>query len=90
MRTSRKEPRTPNAYNNQMTTTTLMIVLIFESVGTSLSSSQSRTPTTTGVMLDEIVDPTLLAGFVVENDAIIIDGSLNGLLKAVRNPLLVP
>ena len=38
MRTSRNEPRTPNDCNSQMTTTmtttTLMIVLIFESIGT--------------------------------------------------------
>jgi hypothetical protein len=38
MRRSRNEPKTPNACNSQMTTTmtttTLMIVLIFESIGT--------------------------------------------------------
>jgi F-type H+-transporting ATPase subunit delta len=40
------------------------------------------------VALDEIADPTVLAGFVVENDTILIDGSLNGQLTAVRHRLV--
>jgi F-type H+-transporting ATPase subunit delta len=39
------------------------------------------------VVLEEIVDTTLLGGFVVENDAIVIDGSLNGQLAAMRHRL---
>jgi F-type H+-transporting ATPase subunit delta len=40
------------------------------------------------VVLDEIADPTVLAGFVVENDTILIDGSLNGRLTAMRHRLV--
>lgn len=40
------------------------------------------------VVLDEMVDPTLLGGFVVENDTILVDGSLKGQLKAIRHRLV--
>lgn len=39
------------------------------------------------VILNEIVDPSILGGFVVENDAILIDGSLRGQLDAMRTRL---
>jgi hypothetical protein len=35
----------------------------------------------------KIVDPTLLGGFVVENETIVIDGSLIGQLDAMRHRL---
>ncbi len=43
MRMFCNEPSTPNTCNTQMTTNTLMIWLIFTSIGTSVSSSQSST-----------------------------------------------
>jgi F-type H+-transporting ATPase subunit delta len=39
------------------------------------------------IVLEESVDATLLGGFVVENDAIVIDGSLIGQLDALRHRL---
>ena len=39
------------------------------------------------VALEELVDPTILGGFVVEADAILIDGSLRGQLDTLRGRL---
>ena len=39
------------------------------------------------VVLDEVVDPTLLGGFVVENGTILLDASLQGQLDTVRRRL---
>ena len=39
------------------------------------------------VVFDEVVDPTLLGGFVVESGTILLDGSLKGQLDTVRRRL---
>ena len=39
------------------------------------------------VEMDETVDPALLGGFVVENDTLLLDGSLSGQLQAIRSRL---
>ena len=36
------------------------------------------------VVLDEIIDPAVLGGFVVETDAVVIDGSVKAQLNAMR------
>jgi len=39
------------------------------------------------VLLDEIIDPTMLGGFVVETRGIVLDGSLEGQLDRIRRRL---
>lgn len=42
------------------------------------------------VRLEEIVDPTLLGGFIVEGRGVLVDASLEGQLEAVRRHLAEP
>jgi F-type H+-transporting ATPase subunit delta len=39
------------------------------------------------VLLEEIVDPTMLGGFVVESGGLVLDGSLEGQLERIRRRL---
>jgi F-type H+-transporting ATPase subunit delta len=39
------------------------------------------------VVLEEIVDPTMLGGFIVESGSIVLDGSLEGQLERIRRRL---
>jgi len=39
------------------------------------------------VLLDEIIDRTMLGGFVVESGGIVLDGSLEGQLEQIRRRL---
>jgi F-type H+-transporting ATPase subunit delta len=39
------------------------------------------------VLLDEIIDPTMLGGFVVESGGVVLDGSLEGQLEQIRRRL---
>ena len=48
-------------------------------IGQALQSRQ--------VLLDEIIDPTMLGGFVVESGGIVLDGSLEGQLERIRRRL---
>jgi F-type H+-transporting ATPase subunit delta len=39
------------------------------------------------VLLDEVIDPTMLGGFVLESGGIVLDGSLEGQLEQIRHRL---
>lgn len=39
------------------------------------------------MLLDEIIDRTMLGGFVVESGGIVLDGSLEGRLEQIRRRL---
>jgi F0F1-type ATP synthase delta subunit len=54
---------------------------------TALQSKLARALNRRQVVLDEVVDPTLLGGFVAESGSVIVDGSLDGQLARVRQRL---
>lgn len=39
------------------------------------------------VVLEEIVDPAMLGGFIVDSDSVVLDGSLEGQLDRIRRRL---
>jgi len=52
-----------------------------------LTATLTKTLRADQVVLDEVLDPTLLGGFVVENGTILLDGSLRGQLDTMRRRL---
>ena len=58
-----------------------------EDEGERLRARLAKTRHAETVEMDETVDPALLGGFVVENDTLLLDGSLRGQLQAIRSRL---
>ena len=54
---------------------------------TALQSELARALGSRQVILDEVVEPTLLGGFVAESGSVIVDGSLEGQLARMRQRL---
>jgi F-type H+-transporting ATPase subunit delta len=54
----------------------------------TLSAKIGQTLGSRQVLLEEIVDPTMLGGFVVESSGVVLDGSLEGQLERIRRRLV--
>jgi F-type H+-transporting ATPase subunit delta len=50
----------------------------------ALSAKTGQALQSRQVLLDEIVDPTMLGGFVVESGSVVLDGTLEGQLEQMR------